>query len=54
MGIPQKINPERMACFSSPKNDRQLTSFHQHFTTNSPAKNHALRAVFAKTPSKNG
>src|ERR1700693_3684594 len=25
-GNPSKINPEKVACFSSPKNDRQLTS----------------------------
>jgi hypothetical protein len=39
--------------FSSPKNDRQLTSFHQQSTTHSPSKNHVLYPVFAKTPSKN-
>src|SRR5438270_13508332 len=44
----------KVACFSSSKNDRQLTSFHQRSTTNSPAKNHVLHHVFAKTPSKNG
>jgi hypothetical protein len=38
MGNPTKINPEKVACFSSPKNDRQLTSFHQRSTTNSPSK----------------
>ena len=43
-----------MACFSSPKSDRQLTSFHQQSTTTSPSKNHVLHPVFAKTPSKNG
>jgi hypothetical protein len=52
-GNPSKINPEKVACFSSPKNDRQLTSFHQQSTTNSPSKNHVLHPVFAKTPSKN-
>src|SRR5947209_9994074 len=52
-GNPSKINPEKVACFSSPKNDRQLTSFHQQPTTTSPAKNHVLHPVFAKTPSKN-
>src|SRR6202043_108938 len=52
-GNPSKINPEKVACFSSLKNDRQLTSFHQQSTTNSPAKNHVLHTVFAKTPSKN-
>jgi hypothetical protein len=40
--------------FSNLKNDRQLTSFHQQSTTNSPSKNHVLHPVFAKTPSKNG
>jgi hypothetical protein len=40
----------KVACFSSPTNDRQLTSFHQQSTTNSPAKNHVLTPVFAKTP----
>jgi hypothetical protein len=49
-----KINPEKVACFSSLKNDRQLTSFHQQSTTNSPSKNHVLHPVFGKTPSKNG
>jgi FkbM family methyltransferase len=53
MGIPQKINPEKVANFSSRKSDRQLTSFHQQSTTDSPAKNHVLPPVFAKTPSKN-
>jgi hypothetical protein len=38
---------------SSAKNDRQLTSFHQQSTTNSPSKNHVLHTFFAKTPSKN-
>ena len=42
-----------MARFSSPNPDRQLTSFHQQSTTNSPSKNHVLPPVFAKTPSKN-
>jgi len=54
MGIAQKINPEKVACFSGLKNDRQLTSFHQRSTIDSPSKNHVLHAVFAKTPSKNG
>jgi hypothetical protein len=49
-----KINPEKVACFSIPKNDRQLTSFYQRSTTNSPSKNHVLHRVFGKTPSKNG
>jgi hypothetical protein len=40
--------------FSSLKNDRQRTSFHQQSTTNLPSKNHVLHTVFAKTPSKNG
>jgi hypothetical protein len=39
--------------FSSAKIDRQLTSFHQQSTTNSPSKYHVLHTVFAKTPSKN-
>jgi hypothetical protein len=42
-----------VADFSSLKSDRQLTSFHQQSTTNSPSKNHVLHPVFAKTPSKN-
>jgi len=42
-----------MAGFSSLKNDRQLTSFYQQSTTDSPSKNHVLHHVFAKTPSKN-
>jgi hypothetical protein len=49
-GNPSKINPEKVACFSSPNPDRQLTSFHQQSTTNSPSKNHLLPPVFAKTP----
>jgi hypothetical protein len=53
-GNPSKINPEKVACFSSLKNDRQLTSFHQQSTTNSPSKNRVLHPVFAKTPSKSG
>src|SRR6266852_1890768 len=53
-GNPSKINLEKVACFSSPKNDRQLTSLHQRSTTTSPAKNHVLYTLFAKTPSKNG
>jgi hypothetical protein len=52
-GNPSKINPEKVACLSSPENDRQLTSFHQQSTTHSPSKNHVLHSVFAKTPSKN-
>jgi hypothetical protein len=51
-GIPP-INPEKVACFSSPKTDRQLPSFHQQSTTTSPQKHHILPPVFAKTPSKN-
>jgi len=39
--------------FFEPEKDRQLTSFHQQSTTNSPSKNHVLHTVFAKTPSKN-
>jgi hypothetical protein len=35
-----KINPEKVACFSSPKTDRQLPSFHQQSTATSPPKNH--------------
>jgi hypothetical protein len=49
-----KINPEKVAYFLSPKNDRQLTTFHQQSTTNSPSKNHVLRLVFAKTPANTG
>jgi len=41
-----------VACFSSPKNDRQRTSIspatHHKFTS----ENHVLHPVFAKTPSK--
>jgi hypothetical protein len=33
---PSKINPEKVACFSSPNPDHQLTSFHQQSTTTSP------------------
>ena len=53
MGSPSKINPKKVACFSSLKNDGQLTTFHQQSTTNSPSKNHVQHPVFAKTPSKN-
>jgi hypothetical protein len=52
-GNPSKINPEKVACFSSPNPDHQLTSFHQQSTTTSPQKNHIQTPVFAKTPSKN-
>jgi hypothetical protein len=38
--------------FLSTKNDRQLTSFTTHSTTNSPQKHHAKHALFAKTSSK--
>jgi hypothetical protein len=41
-----------VACFSSPKTDRQLTSFHHQSTTTSPSKHHVLPPAFAKTPSK--
>jgi hypothetical protein len=51
-GNPSKINPEKVACFSSPKNDRLLSSFHQQSTTHLPSKNHVLHPVFAKTPAK--
>jgi hypothetical protein len=53
MGIPQNKSG-KSGKFSNLKNDRQLTSFHQQSTTNSPSKNHVLHPVFAKTPSKNG
>src|ERR1700755_1518991 len=52
-GNPSKINPEKVACFSNPETDRQLPSFHQQSTTNSPPKHHVQPPVFAKTPSKN-
>ena len=47
---PSKINPEKVACFSSRKNDRQLTSFHQQSTTTSPPKNHVLPPRFCQNP----
>ena len=47
-----KINPERVACFSSPNPDHQLTIFHHQSTTNSPPKHHVLPPVFAKTHAK--
>jgi hypothetical protein len=50
MEITQKIKLEFVACFSHPKSDRQLTSFHQQSTTNSPPKNHVLSPIFAKNP----
>jgi hypothetical protein len=53
-GNRSKINPEKVEIFQARKNDRQLTSFHQQPTTNSPSKNHVLHPVFAKTPSKTG
>jgi hypothetical protein len=52
-GKPSKINPEKVACFSSSNTDLQLPSFHQQSTTTSPPKNHIQPPVFAKTPSKN-
>ena len=52
-GNPSKINPEKVACFSSPNPDHQLPSFHQQSTTTSPQKNHAQPPIFVKTPSKN-
>jgi hypothetical protein len=48
-----KINPEKVAYFSSPNPHHQLTTFYQQSTTNSPPKNHAQPPDFAKTPSKN-
>ena len=51
-GNPPKINPEKVACFSSPKTDCQLPSFHQQSATTSPPKNHVKPPVFAKTPCK--
>jgi hypothetical protein len=39
--------------FSTPKNDRQLTSFATHFTTTSPQKHHVLHTNFRKNTSKN-
>jgi hypothetical protein len=38
--------------FSPPKNDRQLTTFTTHFTTNSPQNNHVYHPLFPKNPSK--
>jgi hypothetical protein len=52
-GNPQKNKSGKSGMFFEPENDRQLTSFHQQFTTTSPAKNHVLHPVFAKIPSKN-
>jgi hypothetical protein len=50
----QKINPVKVACFSRPKTDRQLTNFspaiHHNFTT----KIHIQPPVFAKTSPRNG
>ena len=53
-GNPSKINPEKVACFSSPNPDHQLPSFHQQSTTTSPPKHHIQPPVFAKTPAKTG
>ena len=50
MGIPQKINPEKVACFSSPNPDRQLPSLHQQSTTTSPPKNYVLPPRFCQNP----
>jgi hypothetical protein len=52
-GNPSKINPEKVACFSSPNPNHQLLSFHQQATTTSPPKHHDQASVFSKTPSKN-
>jgi hypothetical protein len=52
-GNPSKINPGKVACFSSPNPDHQLPSFYQQSTTTSPPKHHVQPPVFAKTPSKN-
>jgi hypothetical protein len=54
MGNPSKINPEKVANFSSPKSDRQLTSFYQQPTTNSPSKNHVLHPRFCQNTQQNG
>jgi len=42
-----------VALFSNQKNDCQHTSFHQHFTTFTPPKNHVLTTRFPKTRNKN-
>jgi hypothetical protein len=52
MGIPENKSPIR-GMFFDPENERQHTTIHHDSTTNSPAKNHVLPPVFAKTPSKN-
>ncbi|NYF88267.1 hypothetical protein RBB79_01995 [Tunturiibacter empetritectus] len=52
-GNPLEINPEIVACFSSLKNDSQLTSFHQQSTTNSPSKDHVLHPLFCQNPKQN-
>jgi hypothetical protein len=49
-GNPSKINPEKVACFSSSKTARQLPSFHQQFTTTSPPKNHVQPSRFCQNP----
>jgi hypothetical protein len=50
-----KINPERVACFSSPKNDRQLTSvspaIHHKFTSEKPR---SAPRFLPKPPAKRG
>jgi hypothetical protein len=52
-GNPSKINPEKVACFSSPNPDRQLTSFPQQSSTTHHQNTTSNYPFFAKTPSKN-
>src|ERR1700722_13125375 len=50
---PHQNKVENSESFSSPKSDRQFTTFYQQPTTISPAKNHTESLVFYKTPCKN-
>jgi hypothetical protein len=44
---------KNVACSSSPKYRRQVTTLHQQNTTITPPKNHVYATIFPKTPSKN-
>jgi hypothetical protein len=50
-GIPQNRSG-KVACFSSPENDRQLTSFHQRSTINHHQKTTFCTPVFPKPQQK--
>jgi hypothetical protein len=52
-GKTQKINLEKLAGFSGPKDTIQNTTIATHFTTNSPRFHHRKTPKNRKTPSKN-